>query len=95
MAIGKWPHLARHRRGVTLRVPLGGDWIGRLGGFEGVDEGGGERRDGVAAFVAWLRGARAHGMAQARRRDIRRLVAGASAGIVGLPDRRCGMHTRC
>ena len=65
VAIGKWPHLARHLRDGTLRVPLGRDWIARLGGFHVVYARGAERRDAVAAFVAWLRGATAHDMAQA------------------------------
>jgi LysR family transcriptional regulator, glycine cleavage system transcriptional activator len=54
VAIGKWPHLAAHLREGTLRAPLGRDWIARLGGFHVVFARDADRRDAVAAFVAWL-----------------------------------------
>lgn len=65
VAIGKWPHLARHLRDGVLRVPLGRDSIARLGGFHVVYARGAERRDAVAAFVAWLKAATAHDAGQA------------------------------
>ena len=60
VAIGKWPHLARHLREDTLRVPLGREWIARLGGFHVVYARGADRRDVVASFVGWLREVTAH-----------------------------------
>jgi DNA-binding transcriptional LysR family regulator len=60
VAIGKWPHLARHLREDTLRVPLGREWIARLGGFHVVYARGADRRDVVANFVGWLREVTAH-----------------------------------
>lgn len=55
VAVGKWPHLARHLREGVLCAPLGRDWVARLGGFylivgEAVDP-----RVPVQEFVAWLR----------------------------------------
>jgi len=55
VAIGKWPHLARHLQEGLLCAPLGREWVAHVGGFNLVFAHGAETRDPVQAFVAWLR----------------------------------------
>ena len=55
VAIGKWPHLARHLREGVLCAPLGRDWVARLGGFYLVVGQTADPRVPIQAFVAWLR----------------------------------------
>ena len=55
VAIGKWPHLARHLQEGLLCVPFGRDWIAHVGGFNLVVARGAETGDAVQSFVAWLR----------------------------------------
>jgi LysR family transcriptional regulator, glycine cleavage system transcriptional activator len=55
IAIGKWPHLARHLREGTLCVPFGAEGVAHIGGFYLVVTPGAARRKCVTDFVAWLR----------------------------------------
>jgi DNA-binding transcriptional LysR family regulator len=55
VAIGKWPHLARHLRQRTLSAPLGPDGVAHIGGFYLVVARNAAGRESVEAFVAWLR----------------------------------------
>jgi DNA-binding transcriptional LysR family regulator len=55
IAIGKWPHLARHLRQGTLCAPLGPDGVVHIGGFYLVVAPRAVGRPSVEAFVAWLR----------------------------------------
>ena len=57
VAIGKWPHLARHLRQGILSVPLGADAVAHIGGFYLVVSRSAVGRESVDAFVAWLRDA--------------------------------------
>lgn len=55
VAIGKWPHLARHLREGLLCVPLGPDFVAHLGAFYIVFARGADATGPVGSFVAWLR----------------------------------------
>jgi LysR family glycine cleavage system transcriptional activator len=55
VAIGKWPHLARHLRQGTLCAPFGPDGVAHIGGFYLVVARNAVGRESVEAFVAWLR----------------------------------------
>jgi DNA-binding transcriptional LysR family regulator len=55
VAIGKWPHLARHLREGVLCAPLGKEWVARLGGFYLIIGQAGDPRVPIQAFVSWLR----------------------------------------
>jgi LysR family transcriptional regulator, glycine cleavage system transcriptional activator len=55
VAIGKWPHLARHLREGVLCVPLGPEFVARLGAFYIVFARGADATGPVESFVAWLR----------------------------------------
>ena len=74
IAIGKWPHLARHLRQGVLCAPLGTDGVAHIGGFYLVVARNAVGRESVKAFVAWLRDevqrdeARAPAMLHAARR---------------------------
>ena len=74
IAIGKWPHLARHLRQGVLCAPLGADGVAHIGGFYLVVARNAVGRESVKAFVAWLRDevqrdeARAPAMLHAARR---------------------------
>lgn len=54
VAIGKWPHLARHLRDGVLCAPLGREWVASLGGFHVVLARRSPGRAAVGAFVRWL-----------------------------------------
>src|SRR5260370_23737524 len=55
IAIGKWPHLARHLRQGVLCAPLGTTGVAHIGGFYLVVARSAVGRASVEAFVAWLR----------------------------------------
>jgi LysR family transcriptional regulator, glycine cleavage system transcriptional activator len=55
IAIGKWPHLARHLREDGLCAPLGAGGVATLGGFYLVVASGSGGKGNVQAFVSWLR----------------------------------------
>lgn len=55
VAIGKWPHLARHLREGVLCAPLGKDWVARLGGFYLIVRQPSDPSVPVQAFIAWLK----------------------------------------
>jgi LysR family glycine cleavage system transcriptional activator len=59
VAIGKWPHLARHLREGTLCAPLGPAWSARVGAFHLVPAATGPSAD-VTTFEEWLRAEVAH-----------------------------------
>lgn len=55
VAIGKWPHLARHLREEAVCAPFGAEGVAHIGGFYLVVARGAAQREGVEAFVSWLR----------------------------------------
>jgi len=55
IAIGKWPHLARHLREGTLCAPFGVEGVAHVGDFYLVVARHAAERKDVQAFVAWLR----------------------------------------
>ena len=55
IAIGKWPHLARHLHQGVLCAPLGPSSVAHIGGFYLVVARSAVGRESVEAFVAWLR----------------------------------------
>jgi LysR family transcriptional regulator, glycine cleavage system transcriptional activator len=55
IAIGKWPHLARHLRDGALCIPFGAEGVAHIGGFYLVLARGAVERESVRAFVGWLR----------------------------------------
>jgi DNA-binding transcriptional LysR family regulator len=55
VAIGKWPHLARHLRQGVLCAPFGTEGVAHIGGFYLVVARGAVGRESVEAFVTWLR----------------------------------------
>jgi len=55
IAIGKWPHLARHLREGTLCAPFGVEGVAHVGAFYLVVASHAAERKDVQAFVAWLR----------------------------------------
>jgi DNA-binding transcriptional LysR family regulator len=55
VAIGKWPHLARHLHQGILCAPLGSDAVAHIGGFYLTIGRRAAGRESVEAFVAWLR----------------------------------------
>jgi len=55
VAIGKWPHLARHLHEGVLCAPLGNEWVAHLGGFYLMPRAAPDPRVPLQAFVAWLR----------------------------------------
>ena len=54
VAIGKWPHLARHLREGLLCIPLGASSVARLGAFHLVLPRAPQAGEPLAQFVAWL-----------------------------------------
>lgn len=55
VAIGKWPHLARHLREGLVCAPFGAEGVAHIGGFYLVVAPNAAKRESVEAFVAWLR----------------------------------------
>ena len=55
VAIGKWPHLARHLREGVLCAPLGKDSVARLGGFYLIVGQPSNPSVPIQAFIAWLK----------------------------------------
>jgi DNA-binding transcriptional LysR family regulator len=84
VAVGKWPHLARHLREGSLVAPFGVDGVAQAGTWYVVVSRPATGRDWVAAFVAWLhdelRRDMAHAPAELRddHRDARRTVSSLS-----------------
>jgi DNA-binding transcriptional LysR family regulator len=56
IAIGKWPHLARHLRDGVLVAPLGRSASALIGGFYVVTSNDAQSRPSIDRFVDWLRG---------------------------------------
>ena len=55
VAIGKWPHLARHLRDGALYAPFGSEGVAHVGNFYLVVARHAADRKDVQAFVEWLR----------------------------------------
>ena len=55
IAIGKWPHLARHLREGVLCAPFGSAGVAHVGNFYLLVSSNAASRNDVQAFVAWLR----------------------------------------
>jgi LysR family glycine cleavage system transcriptional activator len=90
IAIGKWPHLARHLREGKLVAPLGMAGVARVGTFFVMLSRSAAGRDAVAAFVAWLRAE--------LREDVSRAPAAFRgtdvAALMGWPGRGPGVPSR-